>query len=287
MTEDGPSVEEPGTGDTVDDGEAGQPDQVSAKKMVANLRASSALGSKRDAIANVVELLIANGFEPAFAAGVGANIYSEGTYGLFESSRYVTNPKARPRYFCYLDGGEYYSTVNGVSTLTAVYMSAEEMKTYTGEAEARLRFGEENFYLNNYSRKYVQDVNLSELEALMNALAAGGWEGKFGLGIVQWTGGRTRTLVSFYRKHAGSGDSITAAQVIEAENEMILYDFKGSYSGVYSSWKSENKGDLACAEAARSAGALVCTRYEIPVDKESKAVTRGSKAREIYQIMMG
>ena len=289
VTEDGPSVEEGGEEDTVDDEDEQEvPAQVSAKKMVANLRASSALGSKRDAIANVAELLMANGFEPAFAAGVGANIYSEGTYGLFESSRYVTYPKKRPRYFCYLDGGEYYTKKDGEYVLTAVYMSKSEMKSYTGKAEARQRFGEKDFYLNNYSRRYVQNVDLNALEALMNTLAAGSWEGKFGLGIVQWTGSRTRTLVSFYRKHAGKdASSITAAQVVAAENEMILYDFKGSYNGVYSAWKNANRADLNTAEAARSAGALVCTKYEIPVDKENKAVTRGNKAKEIFDIMMG
>lgn len=285
VTENGPSVEDDTGEDTsVDDGTVEDADTtVSIKKMIANLRASSALGTKKEAIASVIELLIRNGFEPAFAAGVGANIYSEGTYGMFESSRYVTNPKARPRYFCYLDGGEYYSS----GSLVAVYMSKAEMKTYTGKAEARQRFDVENYYLDNWSKKYVQDIDLSALEAFMDRLADGGWEGKFGLGIVQWTGARTKKLVAFYRKHAGASNAMTAAQVAAAENEMILYDFTGDYKGVYNSWKSSNKSDLQCAEAARSAGSIVCTKYEIPVDKDSKAVTRGNKAKEIYNIMMG
>lgn len=256
----------------------------SAERMASNLRSSGALGGKRDAIANVVKLMVSAGFQPAFAAGVGANIYSEGTYGLFESSRYIANYKKRPRYFCYLDGGEYYS--GGV--LTAVYMSEEEMATYTGTVEARKRFDVENYYMDNYSGKYVQDINLKDLEAFMERLDAGGWEGKFGVGIVQWTGGRTKKLAAMYRKHAGANsDTITAAQVAAAENEMILYDFKGDYKGVYSTWKSENDDALNTVAAARSAGALVCTKYEIPVDKESKAVVRGNKAVEIYRIMMG
>ena len=68
---------------------------------------------------------------------------------------------------------------------------------------------------------------------------------------------------------------------------MILRDFEGSYSSVHSAWKQANKADPDSAKAARSAGALVCTRYEIPADKESKAITRGYKAAEIYRIMMG
>ena len=258
-----------------------------AAAMAARLRASSALGGKRAAIASVVELLVSAGFEPAFAAGVGANVYAEGTYGLFESSKYIKNYQKRPRYFCYLDGGDYYTKVNGEYKLTAVYLSPEEAEAYTGEAEARVRYGEENYYRDNFSGKYVQDIDLAELEAFVSALAADGWVGKFGLGLVQWTGPRTKTLVAMYRKHADAEGRLTAQQVAVAENEMILYDFRGSYAYVYNTWKSTNAGKLTGSEAARSAGALVCLKYEVPVDKESKSVTRGTKAVEIYGIMMG
>lgn len=258
-----------------------------AVALAARLRASGALGGKRAAIASVVELLVSAGFEPAFAAGVGANVYAEGTYGLFESSKYIKNYQKRPRYFCYLDGGDYYTRVDGEYKLTAVYLSPEEAEAYTGEAEARVRYGEENYYRDNFSGKYVQDIDLAELEAFVSALAADGWVGKFGLGLVQWTGPRTKTLVAMYRKHADAEGRLTAQQVAAAENEMILYDFKGSYAYVYNTWKSTNAGKLTGSEAARSAGALVCTKYEVPVDKESKSVTRGAKAVEIYGIMMG
>lgn len=263
------------------------PSDPGVAAMAERLRSAAALGGKRAAITNVVQVLVSAGFEPAFAAGVGANVYSEGTYGLFESSKYIANYLKRPRYFCYLDGGDYYTRVDGEYKLTAVYLAAEEVDSYTGEAEARPRYGAENYYRDNFSGKYVQDIDLSELEAFVSSLAAGSWQGKFGLGLVQWTGGRTKTLVAMYRKHAAADGSLTAAQVAAAENEMILYDFKGSYAGVYNTWRSNNAGNLKSAEAARSAGALVCTKYEVPVDKESKAVTRGSKAVEIYSILMG
>ena len=260
---------------------------LTPKKMLARLNASNVLGGKKQAIVGVMELLIKAGFEPAFAAGVGANIYSEGTYGLFESSRYIANYQKRPRYFCYLDGGDYYTNVNGEYKLTAVYLSQAQLDAYTGEAEGRLRFGAENFYRDNYSGKYMWEVNLTEFEALLETLAKGNWQGKFGVGIVQWTGGRTRKLAALYRKHAGEGDSITQAQVIAAENEMVLNDFTGDYRGVYSAWKIANSAATDTVEAARSAGALVCTKYEIPVNKDAKAVTRGNKAAEIFAVMVG
>lgn len=268
-------------------GEEDAPDDSAAAAMAGRLKAATALGSKRNAIASVVQLLVGAGFEPAFAAGVGANVYAEGTYGLFESSKYIANYQKRPRYFCYLDGGDYYTKVDGEYKLTAVYLAAEDVEGYDGEVEARPRYGAENYYRDNFSGKYVQDIKLEDLEALVTSLAAGGWQGKFGLGLVQWTGGRTKTLVAMYRKHASADGSLTAAQVAAAENEMILYDFKGDYAKVYASWKETNAKNLKSEGAARSAGSIVCLRYEVPVDKESKAVTRGNKAAEIYRIMMG
>lgn len=279
---------------TVRDGEGGV-DTVpygklpSTSKMLSNLRKSGVLGSKTDAIVSVVKLLINAGFEPAYAAGVAANVYAEGTYGYFESSRYIANPTGRPRYFCYLDGGEYYSWNGTERALTAIYMSQEELDAYTGEVEGRLRFAEESFYLDSYSGKYAQNIDLNALEELMVTLEAGQWEGKFGLGIVQWTGTRTKQLVALYRKHAGAdSDHITASQVVAAENEMIVNELKGNYRGVYNAWLNDNPEDeRRTDEAARSAGALVCTRYEIPANASSQAVTRGSKAAEIFRAMIG
>ena len=128
-------------------------------------------------------------------------------------------------------------------------------------------------------------MNLAELEKLLKDLEKGGWEGKFGLGIVQWTGSRTKKLVSFYRKQAGSKDSITSSQVVAAENEMILSELRGGYKGVYSAWKDKNKKDYATPDAAYSAGSIVCLKYEIPANKDRKAVERGEKARDIYKVM--
>ena len=266
---------------------AAQAEASNRSQMLANLNSSSVLGKKKEAIVGVMKLLMDAGFEPAFAAGVGANVFSEGTYGKFESSKYISNYKKRPRYFCYLDGGDYYTQVDGDYVLSAVYMSQEQLDAYTGEAEGRLRFGPENFYLDNYSGKYAYEIDLAQLEALMEALSAGGWQGKFGLGIVQWTGGRTQKLVAMYRKYAGASNTLTQAQIIAAENEMILSDFQGSYNAVYTAWKLANPGGLDTVEAARSAAALVCTRYEIPVNKEAKAVTRGDKAAAMFKVMLG
>ncbi len=278
------------------------PPALSAAQMAANIRAATSLGSKRNALGNIAELLMNNGFECSFAAGICANVYSEGSYGFFESSKYVQNYYKRPKYFCYLDGGNYYKDANGNYKKdangnyvpTAVYMTQAEKDVYAGPGEARLRYGAEKYYWNNWSGKYIWNVNLNELEQFMNDLDKGGWVGKFGLGCTQWTGRRTLRLLTFYRKYAGQGNpTITKEQVIAAEHDMILYDIKGTdskkgdYWHVYTGWRSANENGLYCPEAANSAGSWVCLKYEIPANKEESAVKRGKKAAEIYNIMVG
>ena len=131
-------------------------------------------------------------------------------------------------------------------------------------------------------------MDLNALQAFVDKLTEGKWQGKFGMGITQWTGGRTRKLMAMYRKHAGQGSAtITEEQVIAAENEMILYDLQGDYKKVYTGWKSANSSALHCPEAARSAGSTVCLKYEIPANKEQSAVKRGDRAATFYEIMIG
>ena len=288
---------------TADDLAKRTPPALSNAQMAANIRAATSLGSKRNALGNVAELLMNNGFECSFAAGVCANIYSEGSYGFFESSKYIKNYQKRPRYFCFLDGGDYYTKdANGNYVVTDVYLSPEEYAAYTGPSIKHLRFGDEKFYWNNFSGKYVWEIDLNFLQAFMDLLTDAkllngqsdgwndgkGWHGKFGLGCTQWTGGRTRKLVALYRKYAGEGNpTITKDQVIAAEHDMILYDLQGDYKKVYTGWRNENINGLYCPEAANSAGSWVCLKYEIPANKEESAVKRGKKAAEIYNIMVG
>ena len=265
------------------------PPGLTNAQMVENLRASKTLGGKEKAICNVAKMLMDAGFEPAYAAGVCANIYSEGNYGFFESSKYIANYQKRPSYFCYLDGGDYYKSVNGKYVLTAVYLSQEEYDAYTGPYEKRLRFGEEKYYWNHWSGKYIWETDLNEYEAFSDKLNEQKFKtGKFGIGIVQWTGGRTRNLLRKYRKRAGEGNpKITKEQVIDAENEQILEDLQGDYKFVYNNWKKANENARYCPEAANSAGSLICLKYEIPANKETSAVKRGKRAAEFYKIMVG
>lgn len=299
------------------------PPTLSNAEMADNLRACASLGAKAGTLADIAELLMNRGFEPAFAAGVCANIYSEGSYGLFERSGYESTPEhpeleyIRPRYFCYLDGGNYYSHGANGYVVTDVYLSPEDMDAYTGSARVHMRYGDENYYLDNWSGKRVWEIDLNALEEFMVQLAGlklqygtpdaweydsstdtweyneahegmETWRGKFGLGCAQWTGEESMKLMAYYRKYAGAGNpTITKEQVIAAEHEMILNDLLGYYHKVYTGWKQENADALYSAKAAHSAGSWVCLKYEIPANREAKAVRRGRRAAGIYKIMVG
>ena len=281
----------------------------SIAQMAANIRNSSL--SKRSSLGDIAELLMNNGFEPAFAAGVCANVSHEGNYGFFESSNYKTNYYKRPNYFCYLDGGCHYKKENGVYVKDAngnyvpdvEYVAPEALPNYlqpdgsykrADGVTVKARYGSEGYYLNKWSHKSIWNINLNELEQFMVDLDKGGWVGKFGLGCTQWTGRRTLRLLTFYRKYTGQGNpTITKEQVIAAEHDMILYDIKGTdskkgdYWKVYTNWRDENLSNLNSAAAANRAGYRVCRYYEIPAGGEASAVERGKTAVKIYNIMVG
>jgi hypothetical protein len=192
-------------------------------------------------------VLLNKGYEPSFVAGVLGNINHEGNIGMFESSAYISHPEAEPQYLKYMD------------------------KLYN--------------YRSKYSGKCVTDVSMNELKKLMEKLKSKNFkEGKFGLGCVQWTGGRTYTLVQLYLHECKNGNKITLDQATTAEGKMIVKEFSGDYKFIYNTWKNENS-NVNSANAAYNAGSIVCRKYEVPADYNNKAVTRGNTAKEIYKIM--
>ena len=140
-------------------------------------------------------------------------------------------------------------------------------------------------YRNKYSGRIVINVSLLELNKLLQKLKADNWQkGKFGLGCVQWTGGRTYNLVQTYNDECGNCDRITLDQATSAEGKMIIKELQGSHASTYNTWKNDNSNKNT-ASAAYSAGYWVCKKYEIPADTETKAKQRGNTAIEIYNIM--
>ena len=218
--------------------------------MIENIKNSGQFGSKTDAMFIIGNILSQNGYEPGFIAGLLANIFNEGNFGLFESSKYVSNPKAKPKYLAIMDNNYDYA--------------------------------------NKYSGKCVTQVNLRDLKALCDKLKKDGWQkGKFGLGIIQWTGIRTGPLVDHYLAEVNGGDSINLNQVISAEGKYMMTELRNQYSYIYNNWKNNHGNDLSSENAAYDAAAQICLKYEIPFNKEKAAEKRGNTAKQILKIMLG
>lgn len=226
---------------------------VSPAHMIRNLEGSTL--SKKDTLVAMAEVLLDDGYAPAFVAGILGNILVEGDCGRFESSAYTSNPDAKPDYLVYLD---------------------------------------ENYdYREKYSYKLIYEgISVKEVYAMILELGPGGANGRgscFGLGCLQWTSyERIKRLVENYIEVAGDADTITLAQVQEAEGMTVSYELNNTYRSVYTTWQSEN-ADQNTTEAAFAAGVIVCVRYGVPVGYNTEEVqnTRGALAEAVYNVMMG
>ena len=226
---------------------------VSPAHMIRNLEASDL--SKKDTLVAMAQVLLDDGFAPAFVAGILGNILVEGDCGRFESSAYISNPDAEPDYLVYLD---------------------------------------ENYdYREKYSYKLIYEgISLQEVYNMILELGPEGANGRgscFGLGCLQWTSyERIKRLVENYIEVAGDADTITLAQVQEAEGMTVSYELNNTYRSVYTTWQSEN-ADQNTTEAAFAAGVIVCVRYGVPVGYNTEEVqnTRGALAEAGYNVMMG
>lgn len=226
---------------------------VSPAHMIRNLEGSTL--SKKDTLVAMAQVLLDDGYAPAFVAGILGNILVEGDCGRFESSAYTSNPDAKPDYLVYLD---------------------------------------ENYdYREKYSYKLIYEgISLQEVYNMILELGPGGANGRgscFGLGCLQWTSyERIKRLVENYIEVAGDADTITLAQVQEAEGMTVSYELNNTYRSVYTTWQSEN-ADQNTTEAAFAAGVIVCVRYGVPVGYNTEEVqnTRGALAEAVYNVMMG
>ena len=220
---------------------------TSTSDMIKKIENSSKYSSKRKTLSIIGKLLLDKGYEPAFVAGILGNIYHEGKIGYFESSAYISNPSLEPQYLKYMDNEWSYRT--------------------------------------KYSGKCIFNVSMREVGKMLEKLKSYEWKrGKFGLGCVQWTGSRTYTLFKLYEKECGYSDTITEDQATNAEGKMVLQELSGSYKYIYDTWKKENSNKNT-GNAAYNAGSDICKKYEIPADKESKAIVRGNTSKDLYNIM--
>lgn len=194
---------------------------------------------KKVAMLTAGKELLQKGYDMRFVAGVLGNIQNEGTPGKFESSAYLKKPSNEPSYLVYMDDNFSYRT--------------------------------------KYSGKTISEVGVSSAVSLANDAKNSGYKGKFGLGMIQWTGNRTNNLMDYYRKMASSNNP-DKNECAKIEASFIVHELETDYKYVYDSWKSG-------AATAESAGDIVCRKYEVPRDTDNEAVLRSGNARNIYAIM--
>ena len=204
---------------------------------------------KKKTIIGIGRTMLEEGYHPAFVAGMLANIFHEGSAGIFEGSNYDSRPQDKPAYLEYMD------------------------KNHNYRAE--------------YSRQRIMDKSLSKVYKLLKELESKKWVGKFGLGCVQWTGGRSKTLVEIYMKEANGKDNITLDQVLKAEGLMISRELGvgGRNPNIYGDWLYSNYDNLNSEEAAFGAGETLCRLYEVPKERFRKGPVRAETAEKIYNVM--
>jgi len=217
--------------------------------------------AKKNICVAVARTMLSNGYEPAYVAGLLANIVFEGSVGKFESSSYLgENLVNKPDYLVYMDT-EY----NGV-----------------------------DFYRNNYSGKTIMEVDLQDVWNILedlktrsnNTWEIGGTRVGFGLGSIQWTFSRAYSLVCLYKDRVGDSTSITTEQALGAEVSMIMNELQSSqYNGIITQWRNDCVNDMNSEAAAYAAGSLLCRYYLVPKNITEQASKRGLRAREIYLAM--
>jgi len=210
----------------------------SSSSIVNNLRKNLKVSaSKKEAMLAAAEAMVGS-YDARFIAGLLGNIQDEGTPGLFESSNYKSNPSAEPAYLKYMDNNFSYRT--------------------------------------KYSGKSITNVGISSAVTLANKAKNSGFKGKFGLGMIQWTGGRTNNLLAEYQRLSSSNNpSLNECARIEAQ--FMVKELKNSYSSIYKTWQNN--------PTPYNAGYLICKKYEVPVNTETKAKKRGNNASAIYKLM--
>lgn len=254
------------------------PTELEIDKMVSNIQdcdTSIVETNKQNAVVGLAREMLSAGYEPAFVAGMLANIVREGSTGKFENSNYKSNPSEKKDYLVYMD-----SDYNG-----------------------------ENFYLNTYSNKTIMDAGIS-VQTVYSMLSdlhnnadeekledEGEWwfedsngnatRGGFGLGCLQWTFERTYKLVKdFYLLANGGGDTITVAQATQAENAMVLDELLSPvFCKIIEEWRSTNLENQNSVGAAYSAGQKLCDSYLKPSSSSEKS-KRATLAETIYAEMI-
>jgi hypothetical protein len=206
--------------------------------------------STRETLVAMGQILLDKGFKVGFVAGMLGNIVHEAKVGQFENSTYTSNPSAKPDYLEYMDNNYNYNQV--------------------------------------YSNKNIMDIGIAKTKIISDASTneSANLRKGFGLGCIQWTFSRNKTLFKLYEEECDSNGFPTKQQCCKVEGNMICTELLTSpaYKSIYKDWLSNYEGT---DNEAYEAGKMLCLRYERPKGKEEKAPKRADSAKNIYNVMMG
>ena len=227
--------------------------QYDIERMKNNLMGCDTSIINRDSVIDMFESLMSLGYEPAFVAGILANIQAEGEIGHFENSN-----SPNPLYYL-----EYMN-------LKHSYADYSNKRIYDFD-------GSKNIF--------------TKLDIMLEALNNKNWEndGKkigFGLGCLQWSFDRTYGLVQKYKCAKTSPETITKAETIQGEKMMIETELAEVYPNIKNCWENQCGKYLNTPLSAYRAGYELCKWYLKPLDTNSKAIVRGHLAESIYAVMM-
>lgn len=205
--------------------------------------------------------MLDNGYDPAFVAGMLANIEGEGNFGQFEGA-----------------GNQSY------------------LQYFINNHDYANRFSWRHIYTDSDSAAVYES-----LQQIYDMANNSGQTNIFGLGAIQRTNRpRFLSLIEIYgEKSGGMNRRITTRnQVIEAENELLIRELSGQGnhtggggvpwgSNLLDVWRTRNYGNLNSEHGAGDAGSLISNSFVRPFDPVGAiASERANIATNIFRIMM-
>jgi len=216
-------------------------------------------------------------YDPKYIAGILGNIICEGTPGLLEGSYYNTKPN---EIYCYLqcmkDHFEYAEVFSGNTiSVIGVDKTNDLLIKMENKTNPKLEFK------SGPSTQCIDDGVIKRKGAPCTP--------KFGLGMIQWTGSRTKQLIEEYKHY----------KMVSPDHELYITDYPTieKCRGIESNFmllelKDENKEFRKIVKKWEKyktpyyAGFRICNDYENPAKADQRDF-RGKVANDIFKAMKG
>lgn len=250
---------------------------------------------------------------------ITTHVDSEALYKLV-----VTNLAGKGNYFVRCKCADYYDLIDKLKNDTTLDISSNKKETLVAAASALFEsetkyklafisgilgnivhegnFGEfeNNNYVSNpkpdylvnadalgydtFAGKNITEFKLSAVKEFDDKCVNSGYSAKYGLGCIQWTGGRATALLNHYIDLLGIDIKPSKENCYLAETDFMLSELESSnYNYIYNNWNDNYSNS---SNAAFEAGRLLCLEYERPENMNSASITRGNTSQNIYNILI-